>query len=438
MSNRRRRVWLTRARVRAIVHAGLDSEIESFLECQADETHFPIDQYKGLVREVFGRLEQSPLEFPCAHQGRDLQRESLSKIQKRNRPRFDLLQDDLSGLMQAAEEHRLWSDYQDDIESACSVFEKAREILAPLRRVNLSTRDAPQWSAMAIRAARSVSYSRKPIFQYASRFGSVLASARRFWTELTPPQGWKSKPLADHEVYALLAMYEARLSVESIIGILRDFDQWADENDVSDDNEETFRDEMARWEWREARYVHRRLAQAKDLQHLAQLAVVGADSERARQYIGELEHEVQQRAELLAAVSPLAKDGKVFSEGRSKGGQTRKGKTYSTFKLAVRHLCVKLGTYIPQEVLGEMRRDCEDDEEGDSRSEVMNDLRGASENPVFLRFQSVPDDLSDSAANIFFVLTHTDKEEKVTVGTFRNAVSAAKPNKTKKSSNKKI
>jgi hypothetical protein len=319
MSNRRRREWLMRARVNAIVRSDLDGEIDNFLESRADDVPFPIDQYKGLVREVFGRLERSPLEFPSRQQGCDLQGGSLVIIQRKNHHRFDLLRDDLSGLMQAAEGHRLWSDYQDDLESACSVFEKAREILAPLQRVNLSTRDEPQWCAMAIQAACSVSHRRKTIFQHADRYGSVLASARHFWEEIKPCKQWKSKELADYEVYALLAADEAHRAVKSVLELLQRFDQWADEGGVSDDKEEAFRDEVAGWERGEARYAQRRLSQAKDLQHLAQLANVGADSVRARQYIGELEREVQRRAELLAAAKPMTNKGEAFTHPPVRG-----------------------------------------------------------------------------------------------------------------------
>lgn len=301
-----------RSRVKEIVRAGYRDEL--------DVDVATIAEYKWRVRAAFGLVVRGPLRFPGNLHGIDLQGGSLGNIQARNAPPdFDLLWDDLFGLIDAAGECRLWSDYQDDIEAACSVFDQAREILGPLQRVTLSTRDELQWTAIASRAARSLSCHRSPIFQYADRYGSVLDSARAFWPELKPRKPWKSKELADHEVYALLAADEAHQAVESFLELLQRFDQWADEDDVSDDNEEAFRDEVARWEREEFRYAIRRLAQAKDLQHLAQLANVGADSERARQYIGELEIEVQRRAELLAAAKPMAEKGEAFTRPPVRG-----------------------------------------------------------------------------------------------------------------------
>lgn len=300
------------SRVKEIVRAGYGDELDVDVATLAE--------YKGLVRAVFGSVRRGRLRFPDNLHGGDPQGGSLVNIQARNVPRdFDLLRDGLSDLIDEASECRLWSDYQSDFESACAVIEQAREILALLRRVTISARDEPQWTAIVSRAARSLSYRRSPIFQYADRYGSVLDSARAFWPELKPLKHWKSKELADHEVYALLATDEARRAVKFFLELLRRFDQWADEDDVSDDNEEAFRDEVARWELGEYRYAQRRLAQAKDLQHLAQLANVGADSVRAQQYIKKLEIEVQQRSELLATEKKMVEKGEAFTRHPMRG-----------------------------------------------------------------------------------------------------------------------
>ncbi len=237
MSNRRRRIWLLQSRVEQIARHDLGDILGNFLE-RDDAT---MAEYKGLVRSTFALIERAPLRFPDNLHGSDSRGGSLVNIQGRNARRlFDLLRDDLSALVDGSREFRLWWDYQNDLESALAVFEQAREMLAPLRWVHAPWRADPQWTATASRAVRALPGCRRSVFQYASDFGSALASARKFWKEAVT--------LEDHQVYAVLSLDQAFRAVQSTTELLRRFEGWASEHDISDDDDDALRDEVCRWE----------------------------------------------------------------------------------------------------------------------------------------------------------------------------------------------
>jgi len=438
MSNRRRREETQCARMKEIVQAGLSEDLRQQLKTLPER----VGDTRGAVRLVFGWVSRRPLEFRSSSKRGDSFDRGLERLQGLNAPAgFDLLRGDLDDVLVRVESCRLRSDYQDDLESVCSVFEQSREILAPLRRVNLLARDEPQWTAVVHRAAAKLPARRGPIFQYASRLYSVLDSARDYWEELgpNPKWNWKSKPLADHEVYALLAMDEAYSAAKSLIKLIRRFDEWADDEGVSRDADdyEALREEVSSWERREFRYAISQLAQAKDLQHLAHLAHLGADSVKALEYRESLERQVLQRDEELAAAKPLAETGKVFVEGRPKGGKANKGQERSVFGKAIKALCKEMKNYDPEEIVKELRKDCGDDEDvsGISKSERMNDLRERKRDPIRVRIQEVPDDISDRARSSLICFRDLNKnvEATITVGAFRNIISRAKPAELKAS-----
>ena len=397
MSNRRRREWLIRSRVKEIVRAGDGDEL--------DVDVATIAEYKGLVRDVFGSVRRDRLRFPDNLHGGDPQGGSLVNIQARNRPPlFNLLFDDLHQLLNEADGCRLWLDYQERLKEADSTFNAAMGILSKHRRVVSSWSDEPMWTAGMQRAARSINGVRRSVFQYADQFPSVLQSARKFWPECND--------IGDSDVLAMLAADQAHAAASILVKLIKDVEERAVDEGISRRDDRRFSmllvemsENVRKGDW----YGFGKLRRARELLRLAQLA--------------EQEREFMRRE---AEAKPLVKDGRAFSEGRSKGGASRKGGTFSLFKLAVKDLCAALATYDTEKVFCEMRLDCEDDEDGGSRSETMNDLRGKAKYPVLLRFQSVPDDLSDRKAKIFFVRTDTGEEASVTVGTFRNAVTKAK------------
>ena len=358
-----------RSRVKEIVRADLEDIL--------DVDVATIAEYKGLVRSTFSLVDRPPLCFPSNSHGMDAQGGSLVHIQRRNAPRgFDLLRGELYQLVDDARGLRLWSDYHDDLEFALSVFEQAREMLAPLRRVVVPSRDDPQWTAVATRAARAVLFQRKPIFQYADRFGSLLSSARKFWPELKPlaKWKWKSETLADHEVFAILAANEARRSVEAVVGLLRRFDELADDRGVSDDDEEGFRDEVCRWEREESRHARRLVYQAKDLLRRAELKSNESD------YAERLEGEIQRREKQMNEVAPMVRRGEAFTHPPRRG--------LSPFYAFVLELLIKHGRDTSAKKLWKLLKD----EEGKGVIDEISDdavyLRGKDAPTKFKAFQT--------------------------------------------------
>ncbi len=435
MSNRRRREWIWHARSDQLLSAGLTSAFEQ----QLDALPVRVGDTIGAMRLAFGRVSRRPLKSFSSSKGGGSFDEGLRKLQGQNTPAdFDLLRGDLYEVLAKVESCRLWSDYQDDLESVCSVFEQSREILAPLRRVNLLARDELQWAAVVHRAAKSLPCRSALIFQCASSLSSVLDLTRDHWMELESKIKWKWRleRLADHEVYALLAMDEAYEAANSLVGLIQRFDQWADNKKVSRDTDgyEAFRGEVSSWERTEFRYAISQLDQAKDLLHLAHLAHVGADSAKAGECIKGLEMEVSRRAAALAAAEPLVEAGKRFVENRHKGGDTLRGRKISVFKHAIEELFTKVKSDVSEDVsvagkiFEELRRDCSDDEDvsGTSQSELMNDLRERPMDPIKVRIQEVPDGISDPKSVIRFRDLKKGIDDDITVGAFNNYVSSAK------------
>lgn len=415
MSSVRRRAWLLEARG-GVVRSKFTNALGRFLDnCEGkDKAHLLLD-FKTFIRTMFSSVRRPPLKFKSEQQGRDILGGSLVTVQLKNRPPlFNPLLDNLAPFMTQAEECWLRSDYWRHLERANRIFDAAVRML----RDSLESSDKPLLLLRMQRAARSINGVRRSIFQYEDRFPSVLHSARRFWPEC--------KAIGDSEVLALMAADQAHAATDILLQLMQSFEREAAEKGIArSDNRRIskLRAEMSERERQESWYGFDKLRRADELLHLSQLAELATDSELARSRFEEREREFMRRE---AEAKPMAETGKKFVEGRKKGGAARAGKTYSPIKLAVRSLCAALATYDPEKVFCEVRRDCEDDGYGGSCSEVMDELRGATEAPVLLRFQQVPDNLSNPKANICYVITRTGEEKKVTVGKFRNDVGWAK------------
>lgn len=288
MSNRRRREWLIRSRVKEIVRAGDGDEL--------DVDVATIAEYKGLVRDVFGSIRRDRLRFPDNLHGGDPQGGSLVNIQARNRPPlFNLLFDDLHQLLIEADGCRLWLDYQERLKEADSTFNAAMGMLSKHRRVVSSWSDEPLWTAGMQRAARSINGVRRSVFQYEDRFPSVLQSARRFWPEC--------KDIGDSDVLALLAADQAHAAASILVKLIKDVEERAVDEGISRRDDRRFSmllTEISEKHRQDSSYGFGKLRRARDLLRLAQLAELAAESELARLRFEEQEREFMRRESDMA------------------------------------------------------------------------------------------------------------------------------------------
>lgn len=272
MSNRRRREWLIRSRVKEIVRAGDGDEL--------DVDVATIAEYKGLVRDVFGSVRRDRLRFPDNLHGGDPQGGSLVNIQARNRPPlFNLLFDDLHQLLNEADGCRLWLDYQDRLKEADSTFNAAMGILSKHRRVVSSWSDEPLWTAGMQRAARSINGVRRSVFQYADQFPSVLQSARKFWPECND--------IGDSDVLALLAADQAHAAASILVKLIKNVEERAVDEGISRRDDRRFSMllvEMSENVRQDDWYGNGKLRRARDLLRLAQLAESEVAHERGKKF----------------------------------------------------------------------------------------------------------------------------------------------------------
>lgn len=316
MSNRNRREWLLRVRVKQIRQSELGDDLDEFLERYPDDGNGDFRKdYLHFVRTTFAEISRPPLKFQDRRSGMDSLGGQLAVVQARNALQpFNLLSIDLQDVVVDASICRLWPDYSDHFEAASRAFDRALEMLSRHRRVRrrvLSSEAAPDWVAPIQKAVRTLRGSRKAVFQYEDRFPSVLGSAQRFWPEC--------RGLEDSDVFALLAADQACISADILLDLVQDFDWWALEDGIGrtdDQRLSTLRMEMSEHEREQSRHGLRKLQRSRELLNLAQLAELAKESSLARLRLEEQEREFIQRE---AVQRSLIERGKAFSHCNGSG-----------------------------------------------------------------------------------------------------------------------
>lgn len=158
---------------------------------------------------------------------------------------FNPLTDSLDDLIQGHRGCWAWPEIAVDVHDLTGLAAAAAELLSPL-----ATPDATPW---AIKAALGISQSIVSIHEHADRQGGYATAARRLWTTFIP----SAEPtLTDAQIYALLAIVEARTSAEALCVIASGIDDELHRNAIGRDEADAIawlRGEIAQWEreaWR--------------------------------------------------------------------------------------------------------------------------------------------------------------------------------------------
>jgi len=160
---------------------------------------------------------------------------------------FNPLTDDLKDLRLTHEQCWLWPQLTFEIDRLDAILDDARIFLEPL-----VTADYPEW---AQQAAIGIVRSNVAIHQYAERYSSYVDAARSLWTTRipsTPPT------LSDAQIYAMIAMHEARMAAETYCEIATGLEEEMEQTGIGHDDEDEIswlRGELAGWErtlWRDA------------------------------------------------------------------------------------------------------------------------------------------------------------------------------------------
>jgi hypothetical protein len=160
---------------------------------------------------------------------------------------FNPLTVDLNDLRLTHDHCWLWPQIAAEFDRLDIVVETAQAFFEPL-----SAAPYPDW---AMQAAIGLARSNAAIHEHAECRGSYIEAARSLWTARIP----RDPPtFSDAQIYALLAIHEARLAAESYAEIAAGLDEEMQQAEITAADEEDIRwlrAEMADWErslWRDA------------------------------------------------------------------------------------------------------------------------------------------------------------------------------------------
>ena len=160
---------------------------------------------------------------------------------------FNPLTGDLNDLRITCGQCWLWPQITAEFDRLDAVVDNARTFLEPL-----TSTGCPDW---AQQAAIGIVRSNLAIHQHAEHHGSYIAAARSLWTTRIPHD---SPTLSDAQIFALLAIHEARLTAETYSEIAAGIEDEMQLAGIGHDDEQEIgwlRSENSGWErglWRDA------------------------------------------------------------------------------------------------------------------------------------------------------------------------------------------
>ena len=217
---------------------------------------------------------------------------------------FNPLTGDLQDLRDSHAHCWLWPDISPEISRLDDVVTDARTFLTPLLQP-----EPPEW---AMTAALGMSSSNYAIHQHAQRYNSYVTAARSLWTTRIPHD---TPTLTDAQIYALLAIHQARMAAELYCEIALGIEEEMTLTSVGHGDLEDIgwlRTAMAGWEralWHDAA---QQTGTAEKFLLMAQFAASQPGIEQLRQAETKMA-ELQRRAQ-------AAEDGvQTFRQGRQPG-----------------------------------------------------------------------------------------------------------------------
>lgn len=153
---------------------------------------------------------------------------------------FNPLTDDLNDLRVRHEHDHLWPEISGEFDRLDAVIVDAHVTLAPLTAAT-----PPAW---AVEAALGLARSNAAIHQHAETHGSYIGAARNLWTTRIPRE---APTLSDAQIYALLAICEARLAAETYCELVAGVEDELVQTGIDRNDEEVvgwLRAEIAGWE----------------------------------------------------------------------------------------------------------------------------------------------------------------------------------------------
>ncbi|WP_421563414.1 hypothetical protein [Paracidovorax sp. MALMAid1276] len=158
---------------------------------------------------------------------------------------FDPLTGGIGDLIQAHRACWLWPEVAVDLQDLAALIDNASSLLT-----GLCQPITPDWAA---KASQGIARSITAVHEHADRHSSYAAAARSLWTTSIP----RAEPtLTDAQIYALLAIVEARSSADAFCEIASGIEDELRHNAIGHDEADEIgllRGEFAQWEresWR--------------------------------------------------------------------------------------------------------------------------------------------------------------------------------------------
>lgn len=202
----------------------------------------------------------------------------------------------------------LWPEVMVDVQGLAGLISQAHSHLT-----DLCYPDAPEWvNKAALGIARSIT----SIHEHADRQGGYATAARRLWTTAIPSA---APTLTDAQIYALLAIIEARTSAEAFCDIAAGLEDELRHNAIGHDDVDAIgglRAEIAQWERESWRWADQTKAAAERFLLLATFAVSAPPAAALQQ--------AEQQVTLLNRHLGAARDAvKPYRSGRQPGAVSK-------------------------------------------------------------------------------------------------------------------
>ena len=220
---------------------------------------------------------------------------------------FNALTDDLNDLRIQHQHCWLWPQISLEIDRLDDVLKDGRQLLEPL------TTERPDW---AVKACTGIARSNPAIHQHIERYDSYAEAARSLWTTFIPAT---SPTLTDAQIYAIMAMHEARIAAEAYCEIAAGIEEEMVQAGVGHENEDEIvelRGDIAGWERWNWHYAAQQVGTAERFLIIAGFAAGTPDSsaiKKAEAQIATLERKARAaRAEMVP-----------YRQGRKRGAVNR-------------------------------------------------------------------------------------------------------------------
>lgn len=259
---------------------------------------------------------------------------------------FNALTDDLNDLRIQYQHCWLWPQIKLEIDRLDDVLKDGRQLLEPL------TTDHPDW---AMKACIGIARSNPAIHQHVERYDSYAEAARSLWTTFipaTPPT------LTDAQIYAVMAMHEARIAAEAYCEIAAGIeDEMAQAGFGHDDEDEIveLRCDIAGWERWHWHYAAQQTGTAERFLLIAGFAASAPDLSAIKNAESKMATLERKARAARAEIAP-------YRQGRQKGAVNNLTRALQEIVRAARSkeidaVLAKINEYMGEDIQGRIRFD---------------------------------------------------------------------------------